>query len=255
MGTTREDVLEAVKYVEVITPLSNYSEKSERRKAKARERLENAWGRRWEAKLGDLMPPWPAEGFMRELAVFAESNGELNVAKVTMKHIWAANNSGNKTGTAFDPAQQLVVVQEVSKQIEEFTEKVAFAAEVQKEIIDSWTDQDYNAMGTTREEVQDKVKYTNVITPLSIYSKNSGRRKARARDRLVNAWGRRWEAKLGEMMPPWPVEGFMRELAVFAESNGELNIGIGTMQARIVDRLAAKRTRKDLGAGEAGTSK
>ena len=85
MDTTREDVLEVVKYVEVITPLSIYSEKSERRKTRAREQLENAWGRRWEAKQEELMPPWLAEGFMRELAVFAESNPELNDALVTMK--------------------------------------------------------------------------------------------------------------------------------------------------------------------------
>lgn len=37
----------------------------------------------------------------------------------------------------------------------------------------------------------------------------------------------------------------MRELAVFAERNGELNVAIGTMQAKIVERLAAKRTKKD----------
>ena len=115
-----------------------------------------------------------------------------------------------------DPPEQWIVVQEVSKQIEQFTEKVVFAAQIKKEIIDAWTDEDYVAMDTTREDVLEVVKYVEVITPLSIYSAKSERRKARARERLENACGRRWEAKLGELMPPWLAEGFMRELAVFA---------------------------------------
>ena len=44
-------------------------------------------------------------------------------------------------------------MQEVSKQIEQFTGKVAFAAQIQKEIIDAWTEEDYAAMHTTREDV------------------------------------------------------------------------------------------------------
>ena len=96
-----------------------------------------------------------------------------------------------------DPAEQWIVVQEVSKQIEQFIEKVAFAAHIQKEIIDAWTEEDYAAMHTTREDVLEVVKYVEGITPLSIYSEKSERRKARARERLENAWGRRWEAKLG----------------------------------------------------------
>ena len=60
-------------------------------------------------------------------------------------------------------------MQEVSKQIEQFTEKVAFAAQIQKEIIDAWTDEDYAAMDTTREDVLEVVKYVEVITPLQEY--------------------------------------------------------------------------------------
>ena len=67
-----------------------------------------------------------------------------------------------------DPAEQWIVVQEVSKQIEQFTEKVAFAAQIQKEIMDAWTDEDYAAMDTTREDVLEVVKYVEVITPLLI---------------------------------------------------------------------------------------
>ena len=46
-------------------------------------------------------------------------------------------------------------------------------------------------------------------------------------------------------MPPWPAEGFMRELAVFAESNPELNDAIVTMKENIAERLAAPGTKKD----------
>ena len=84
-----------------------------------------------------------------------------------------------------------------------------------------------------------------VITPWSIYSEKCERRKALARERLENACGRRWEAKLGKLMPPWPAEGFMRELAVLAESNPELNDAIVTMKVNIAERLAAPRIKKD----------
>ena len=95
-----------------------------------------------------------------------------------------------------EPPEQWIVVQEVPKQIEQFIVKVAFAAQIHKEIIDAWTDEDYAVMDTTREDVLKVVKYVEVITPLSIYSEKSERRKARAREWLENAWGRRWEAKL-----------------------------------------------------------
>ena len=68
-----------------------------------------------------------------------------------------------------DPPEQWIVVQEVSKQIEQFTEKVVFAAQIKKEIIDAWTDEDYVAMDTTREDVLEVVKYVEVITPLQEY--------------------------------------------------------------------------------------
>ena len=175
---------------------------------------------------------------------FAQVNA-TRIAKRVVNRSFRLRDRYRQELGKLDPAEQWIVVQEVSKQIEQFTEKVAFAAQIQKEIIDAWTDEDYAAMDTTREDVREVVKYVEVITPLSIYSEKSERRKARARERLENAWGRRWEAKLGELMPPWPAEGFMRELAVFAESNPKLNDAIVTMKENIAERLAAPRTKKD----------
>ena len=143
-----------------------------------------------------------------------------------------------------DPPAKWLLVKEISRIAEEHTEKVAYAGLVQKEVIDSWTDDDYEEMGITKAQVETELNYSSVILPLAeIYTKTE-QRKAKARGRLEVAWGRKWEEKLGRMMPHWPAEGFMRELAVFAERNRDINRAVCELQEKIVQRRAAKRTKK-----------
>ena len=46
----------------------------DRRRRRSEERLENTWGEDWRVNLGALLPKWPSETFLRELAVFSEKN-------------------------------------------------------------------------------------------------------------------------------------------------------------------------------------
>ena len=78
---------------------------------------------------------------------------------------------------------------------------------MQKEIIDSWTDDDYKKMGTDRAVVETELNYSGTILPLAeIYTKTE-KRKAKARGSLEVIWVSKWEEKLGRMMPNWPDEG------------------------------------------------
>jgi len=63
-------------FTTTILPLADIHTESECRKSKAKERLEASWGEGWEDLVGDLMPPWPAEEFLRSLAVFSENHVE-----------------------------------------------------------------------------------------------------------------------------------------------------------------------------------
>ena len=57
-----------------ILPLANLHLTSEQRKNGSRLRLEKSWGDNWETAMRGLLPPWPAESFLRELAVFSEQS-------------------------------------------------------------------------------------------------------------------------------------------------------------------------------------
>ena len=65
----------------MILLLAELHTKTETRKAKAKERIEATWGEDWEDMVGDLMLPWPAEEFLRGLAVFSEKHTNWAEAK------------------------------------------------------------------------------------------------------------------------------------------------------------------------------
>ncbi|KAF8457022.1 hypothetical protein BGX38DRAFT_1266258 [Terfezia claveryi] len=72
-------------FTSTILPLADIHTESERRKGKAKERLEATWGAQWEDQVGDLMPPWPAEEFLRELAMFSEKHVDWAAAKLILE--------------------------------------------------------------------------------------------------------------------------------------------------------------------------
>jgi len=94
------------------------------------------------------------------------------------------------------------------------------------------------------EAVETDLAFSTTIIPLSQYYTESERRKVNAKARIEEAWGVNWEDKLGEMLPPWPAEEFLRELARFAERNRAWDAAKTLMENNIAERLAARRTKK-----------
>ena len=60
--------------LECLIPLSELDTDMDRRRRRSKERLENTWGEDWRVNLGALLPKWPSETFLSELAVFGEKN-------------------------------------------------------------------------------------------------------------------------------------------------------------------------------------
>jgi len=80
-----------------ILPLADIHTESEGRKSKPKERLEASWGEGWEDLVGDLKPPWPAEEFIRSLAVFLENHREWAAAEELLEKRIAKRLAGKKT--------------------------------------------------------------------------------------------------------------------------------------------------------------
>jgi len=99
-------------------------------------------------------------------------------------------------------------------------------------------------MEATREAVETDLAYSTTIITLSEFHSASERRKAFKKARIEQAWGNDWEEKLGELLPPWPAEEFLRELARFAKRNKTWVEAKVLMESNIAQRLAAKSTKK-----------
>jgi len=78
-------------------PLVDVHAESEQRKSKAKERLEAAWGEGCEDLEGDLMPPWPAEDFLRSLALFLENHAEWAAVEELLEKRIAERLAAKKT--------------------------------------------------------------------------------------------------------------------------------------------------------------
>jgi hypothetical protein len=59
---------------------------------------------------------------------------------------------------------------------------------VQKGLIDGWTDEDYESMEVTREEVLRELEYKEVLEPLAKQYDDIEKRKERSRDKITGAW-------------------------------------------------------------------
>src|SRR5258706_8323853 len=133
---------------------------------------------------------------------------------------------------------------EVARLTQEQNEKIAFAAQVQKEVIEVWTDEDYVEMEVNRNTADTELGFTTTILPLANIHMESERRKASSKDRVEATWGQEWENLLGGLMPPWPAEEFLRELAVFSENHTEWEAAKLILEDRIKERRAAPKTKK-----------
>lgn len=142
------------------------------------------------------------------------------------------------------PKEKWELMKEVARAIALTKEKVDFAAHVQKEVVDKWSDAEKVEMGINQQDVETELQYTTVLVPCAEAHMVTERRKAETRRRLVAAWGDNWEENMGNMMPSWPAAEFLRHLAVYAETHSwESSAPI--FEARIKERLAAPRTKKN----------
>jgi len=133
---------------------------------------------------------------------------------------------------------------EVARLMQEQQEQISFAAQVQKEVIETWTNADYADMGVDRTTADTELGFTTTLLPLVDLHAETEKRKARAKKRLEATWGENWEDEVGDLMPPWPAEEFLRGLAVFSEKHVDWAVAKTILQDRIKQRLAAKKTRK-----------
>jgi len=99
-------------------------------------------------------------------------------------------------------------------------------------------------MGTSWEAVETGLAFSTTTIPLSQYYTELERRKWNSKARLEEAWGVNWEDKLGEVLPLWPAEEFLQELARFAERNRAWDAAKTLMEKNIAEWLAAKRMKK-----------
>lgn len=72
MGVERADRETDLHFSTTILPLAEIHTQTEQRKHSSRQRIANSWGKNWEEGMGDLLPPWLGETFLRDLMLFAE---------------------------------------------------------------------------------------------------------------------------------------------------------------------------------------
>jgi len=72
---------------------------------------------------------------------------------------------------------------------QEQAEKVALAAQIMKEWVEGWTDEDLAKMEAMREAVETDQAYSTTIISLSEFHSASERRKAFKKARIEQAWG------------------------------------------------------------------
>ena len=60
---------------------------------------------------------------------------------------------------------------------------------VQKQLVDTWTDDDYTSMGVTKTQVFEILEYELVLVPLANQSEASDTRKNRSKAKLEGLWG------------------------------------------------------------------
>ena len=121
-------------------------------------------------------------------------------------------------------------------------EVAGFSASVLRRIIEGSKTEDYEEMGVDKVEVEAKLSLECLI-PLSELDTGMDRRRGRSEERLENTWGEDWRVNLAALLPKWPYETFLRELAVFAEKN-TFEEGKVFFPSQIKARIVRPRFRK-----------
>jgi len=99
-------------------------------------------------------------------------------------------------------SEKYALAVEVARLTQEQQEQISFAAQVQKEVIEAWTDANYADMGVDRTTANTELGFTTTLLPLADLHAETEKRKARAKKRLEATWGENWEEEVGDLMPP-----------------------------------------------------
>jgi hypothetical protein len=135
------------------------------------------------------------------------------------------------------------LVKEVARSTLLHHEWTALSASVLKSIMDAWTDDDYEEMGVGRAEADADLFFTAKLIPLADSHSENQRRKETTKQRIADVWGDDWEEEMGVMLPSWPAETFLRDLAVYAEKH-PWKEAEHYLKDQIQKRRARPRTRK-----------
>ena len=154
------------------------------------------------------------------------------------------------------------LMKEIGHLIEAQSELAAYAAHIQKEIIDSLTDGDLQEMGISKERLETDLNYSVLIVPLAERHDRCQQRKDSSCQLMASLWGDDWQTLMNDLLPPFTGETFLRDLTIYAKKN-PWNIAEPFFRSQIRKRLAIPYTKKcrwlisrDItGKGTAGTKK
>ena len=130
----------------------------------------------------------------------------------------------------------------MSNLTQERGEVAAFSASMLRRIIEGWKTADYEEIGMDKASVEEKLGL-ECLSPLSELDTGMDRRRRCSEERLENSWGEDWQVNLGTLLPKWPSETFLRELAVFSEKNTWEESKV-FFPAQVKARLSRPRSRK-----------
>lgn len=88
---------------------------------------------------------------------------------------------------------------------------------MQRGIIEAWTIADYVEMGVERAFTERHLLFTSRILPLADDYPRYEAQTRSACERIMATWGEDWEEQLGDLLPGFPTETFLRGLAVYVE--------------------------------------
>lgn len=88
----------------------------------------------------------------------------------------------------------------------------------QKDLVDEWSEEDFEEMEVTREEVMQELEYEEVLIPLSKQHDDIETRKRRIRGKIAEAWEEEWEIDFDDddLLPPWQSKNFLQQLSYLA---------------------------------------
>ena len=121
----------------------------------------------------------------------------------------------NKHLDTLDGPQRLELVLEMSNLTQEMGKLAAFSASVLRGIMEGWKAENYQEVGVDKAEVEEKLDLECLI-PLSELDTSMDRRRRHSKEMLQNTRGGDWRVMLVAILPKWPSETFLRELAGFA---------------------------------------